>query len=80
MILLIDEFARIGRMEGIFHALSTLRSKKVIVVLAFQSLAQCEAIYSKEETRVLLDNCRAKVVCEASDPQTARMVKDWAGK
>ena len=28
MIILIDEFARLGRMEGIFNALATLASKK----------------------------------------------------
>lgn len=80
MLLIIDEFARLGRMEGIFNALATLRSKKVMVMLAFQSLAQCEVIYSREEARVLTDNCRVKVICEVSDPQTAHTVQDWAGK
>lgn len=80
MIILIDEFARLGRMEGIFNALATLASKKNSVILAFQSLAQCEVIYSKEETRVLMDNCRVKVICEVSDPQSAKAVQDWCGK
>lgn len=79
MIILIDEFARLGRME-IFNALATLASKKISVILAFQSLAQCEVIYSKEETRVLMDNCRVKVICEVSDPQSAKAVQDWCGK
>lgn len=80
ILLIIDEFARLGRIEGIFNALATLRSKKVMVLLAFQSLAQCEAIYSKEEARVLIDNCRVKCILEVSDPQTAKMVQDWCGK
>lgn len=80
MLLLIDEFARLGRIEGIFNALATLRSKKVTILLAFQSMAQMEVVYSKEEARVLTDNCRAKVICEASDPETARMATAWAGK
>lgn len=80
MIILIDEFARLGRMEGIFNALATLASKKISVILAFQSLAQCEVIYSKEETRVLMDNCRVKVICEVSDSQSAKAVQDWCGK
>lgn len=80
MIILIDEFARLGRMEWIFNALATLASKKISVILAFQSLAQCEVIYSKEETRVLMDNCRVKVICEVSDPQSAKAVQDWCGK
>ncbi|WP_270269317.1 type IV secretory system conjugative DNA transfer family protein [Enterocloster clostridioformis] len=80
MLLIIDEFARLGRMEGIFNALATLRSKKVMILLAFQSLAQCETIYSKEETRVLMENCRVKVICEVSDPNSAKVVQDWCGK
>lgn len=80
MLMLIDEFARLGRIEGIFNALATLRSKKVMVMLAFQSLAQMETIYSKEEARTLTDNCRVKVICEVSDPETGRTVADWAGK
>lgn len=80
ILLIIDEFARLGRIEGIMGALATLRSKKVMLILAFQSLAQCEAIYSKEESRVLTDNCRVKCILEVSDPQTAKTVQDWCGK
>lgn len=80
ILLVIDEFARLGKITGIFNALATLRSKKVMVMLAFQSLAQCEVIYSKEETRVLMENCRVKVICEVSDPNSAKAVQDWCGK
>lgn len=80
ILLIIDEFARLGRMEGIFNALATLRSKKVSVMLAFQSLAQCEVIYSKEETRVLTENCRVKVVCECADGETSKTISGWCGK
>lgn len=80
ILLIIDEFARIGRMEGIFNALATLRSKKVMVMLAFQSLAQCEVIYSKEETRVLMENCRVKLLCECSDNESSKTISGWCGK
>lgn len=80
IIVLIDEFIRLGRMEGIFNALATLRSKMVTLMLAFQSLAQCEVVYSRAEAKVLTDNCRVKVICEVSDPDSARTVQAWAGK
>lgn len=80
IIVLIDEFIRLGRLEGVFNALATLRSKKVMLMLAFQSLPQCEVIYSKAEAKVLTDNCRVKIVCEVSDPDSARTVQAWAGK
>ena len=80
ILLIIDEFARLGRMEGIFNALSTLRSKKVMVMLAFQSLAQCEVIYSKAESRLLMENCRIKLICECSDNESSRTISDLCGK
>ena len=27
-----------------------------------------------------MDNCRVKVICEVSDPQSAKAVQDWCGK
>ena len=80
ILLIIDEFARLGRMEGIFNALSTLRSKKVMVMLAFRSLAQCEVIYSKAESRLLMENCRIKLICECSDNESSRTISDLCGK
>lgn len=80
ILLIIDEFARLGRMEGIFNALATLRSKKVMVMLAFQSLAQCEVIYSKAESRLLMENCRIKLICECSDNESSRTISDLCGK
>ena len=79
ILVLIDEFARLGRVETIFNALATLRSKKTMVMLAFQSMAQMEVIYSKEEARVIADNCRIKVICECADPDTAKDVSAWCG-
>ena len=79
ILVLIDEFARLGRVETIFNALATLRSKKTMVMLAFQSMAQMEVIYSKEEARVIADNCRIKVICECADPDTAKDISAWCG-
>lgn len=78
-LLIIDEFARIGKVAGIFNALATLRSKKVCILLAFQSISQCESIYSHEETRTLMENCRCKLILENSDPQSAKMIIGYAG-
>lgn len=80
ILLIIDEFARLGRMEGIFNALATLASKKIMVMLAFQSLAQCEVIYSKAESRLLMENCRVKLLCECSDNESSKTISDLCGK
>lgn len=80
MLLIIDEFARLGALSGIEGALATLRSRRVNIMLCFQSLAQCEYIYGKELTRAIVNNMRIKVICECSDAETSRTISDWCGK
>lgn len=80
ILLIIDEFARLGALSGIEGALATLRSRWVNIMLCFQSLAQCEYIYGKELTRAIVNNMRIKVICECSDSETSRSISDWCGK
>lgn len=79
ILLIIDEFARIGEIKGVFNALYTLRSRNVMVLLAFQSLAQAEQIYGDDGARILMDNCRVKVILECNDPKTQKAISDWCG-
>ena len=79
ILLIIDEFARIGEMKGVFNALYTLRSRNVMVLLAFQSLAQAEQIYGDVGARILMENCRVKVILECTDPKTQKAITEWCG-
>ena len=49
----------------------------VAVVIKFKT--EEEVIYSKEEARVIADNCRIKVICECADPDTAKDISAWCG-
>ena len=79
ILLIIDEFARIGEMKGVFNALYTLRSRNVMVLLAFQSLAQAEQVYGDVGARILMENCRVKVILECTDPKTQKAITEWCG-
>lgn len=79
VLLMLDEFARFGRFEGITNALCTLRSKNVNVVLALQSLAQLDKHYGSEERRIICDNCPYKLILQAGDPETQRCLSDLIG-
>lgn len=70
LLLLMDEFARFGKLNGITSALSTLRSKKVNLALFVQSIAQIDRYYGAEERRIIFDNCQWQVILRANDPET----------
>ena len=52
-LLLMDEFARFGKLEGITSAMATLRSKNVNICLMVQSMAQLDRIYGECERRIM---------------------------
>lgn len=79
VLLLLDEFARFGKIEGIANALSTLRSKDVHIVLALQSLAQLDKFYGVDERRIICDNCQYKLILHAGDPETQKYLSDLVG-
>lgn len=70
ILLILDEFARLGKIDGIMNALSTLRSKNVHIMILTQSLAQLDVIYNRDNRKVIADNCSYKVVLSATDVET----------
>ena len=70
ILFLLDEFARLGKIEGIVNGLATLRSKNIHICILIQSLAQLDVIYGKEQRKVIADNCNYKAVLKATDPES----------
>jgi type IV secretion system protein VirD4 len=70
ILLLLDEFAQLGKMPAMSNALSVLRSKKVTMCLIIQSIAQLDEIYRHDSRKVIADNCAFKAVLGATDPDT----------
>ena len=79
ILFLLDEFPRLGKIEGITNGLSTLRSKKIHILLVIQSLAQLDDIYSKEKRKIIADNCRYKAVLNAFDTETQEYFSKMVG-
>jgi len=75
---IIDEFTRLGRLD-ILLSLGTLRSRKVAITVAMQDLSQAVTVYSPEECRTLLNLCEVICILSTHDPETCRMISDWAG-
>jgi type IV secretion system protein VirD4 len=69
VLFLLDEFPRLGKVEAV-NGLATLRSKKVIICILAQSLAQLDVIYGRGNRQVIADNCAYKAVLRATDAET----------
>ena len=70
ILFVLDEFPRLGKVEGIAAALSTLRSKKITIALVLQSPAQLDMIYGHAAARVIMDNCVYKAILGACDAES----------
>lgn len=79
ILLLLDEFPRLGKMDFFVQALATLRSKGVTICLVIQSIAQLDVIYGKDTRRIIVDNCQYKAILGATDADTQRYLSDLVG-
>lgn len=79
ILLLIDEFARLGKINNIVNGLATLRSKGIHIMLILQSLAQLDSIYGKDTRKVITDNCNYKVILNANDVDTQEYFSKLVG-
>ena len=79
ILLLMDEFPMLGKMDVIQTAISTLRSKKVTFYIAIQSIAQLDAIYGENVRKILMDNCQFKAILQVSDPDSQRYFSELFG-
>ena len=78
-LLLLDDFARFGKIELITEAITTLRSKNVNICIMLQSLAQLDRIYGVDDRRIICDNCQFKVILSAYDGDTQKHLSELIG-
>ena len=78
-LILMDEFARFGKLDAIVPAISVLRSKKVNLCLMLQSLAQLDMIYGTNVRRVILDNCQFQAILRVNDAESQKQLSDLIG-
>lgn len=67
VLIMLDEFSRIGTLPAIKSGLRTLRSRGVTFALFIQSLADLEENYGSTGGKVIAENCPYKVILGASD-------------
>ena len=79
--ILIDEAARIGKVEDLPDLMATGRKFHVNIFLFFQDLSQFRYIYKKELAEVIMNLCEAKIfISGAGDKFTTEWVSGIAGE
>ncbi len=79
ILILLDEFARLGKIEVIKNALATLRSKNITICLMIQSLAQLDEIYGEKARRGIVDNCAYKAILGVTDADSQKYFSSLVG-
>lgn len=79
LLLLLDEFPLLGKMDVITEAMTTLRSKKVTLYLVIQSIAQLDAVYGANVRKILVDNCQYKAILQVTEPETQEYLSRMIG-
>ncbi|WP_300936450.1 type IV secretory system conjugative DNA transfer family protein, partial [Turicimonas muris] len=79
ILVLMDEFARLGKFPAITSGLMTLRSAGVTFAIFIQSIASLDEIYGHTTARVILDNCSYKVILGASDVESQQYLSNLVG-
>jgi len=79
VLLLSDEFPRIGKVDVIINALATLRIKKVTIAMFLQSLSQLDLLYGVHQRKIIMDNCPYLAVLSVNDVDTQKYISQRIG-
>ena len=70
VLVLLDEFPMLGKIDVIKSGLTTLRSKNVTFCLILQSIAQLDDVYGADVRRIMVDNCQYKAILNVTEPDS----------
>ena len=76
---MLDEFARLGRIETVAEAAQFLRSYGVRLAYVVQNKAQVREIYGKDGAADVFDNLGAEIVFGTNDPDLTKELEERLG-
>lgn len=76
----LDEFTALSKLEKVIELLKLGRSKGISLWIAFQDFQQLEKIYSKEDMRTVINNCKNIAVGQIKEPDAAAYLSKRFGK
>ena len=79
VLMVLDEFDQLGRMDAIASAFKTIRSFGGRIMVISQNVAGLDAIYGRDQTRSMLANAGNKVFLATDDMESCRYVSEIIG-
>lgn len=70
ILMLLDEFPRLGVVHGIASALATLRSRRITITLLLQSISQLDYLYGSDQRKTIMDNLRYTAILGVTEQST----------
>ena len=80
VLMLLDEIARIGKIDSLPALLSVGRSAGISVNMAFQDMSQLESIYTREGSRTIFNLSEITCILSSKDGETIKTLSDIAGE
>lgn len=79
VLVLLDEFARLGRVDVVAHAFAYVAGYGLRLLCVLQSPAQLRAIYGPDMTEEIMSNCGVEVVFAPKELQVAQALSERLG-
>ena len=77
---LMDEFAKMAKVDSVMDGPDLGRSKKRYYVLVAQAIAQFERVYSKEQKQTIMSTAAVKFILPQNDPETIKEISSAVGE
>lgn len=79
LLMMLDEFPRLGKMQFLSDALSYLAGYHIKVMMMMQSLGQLDAPESYGRGNTIVESCHVRTFFTPQDPHTAQFIADSLG-
>lgn len=79
-VIMADEFANMPEMPNLANKITTLRSRRIWMVMAIQSIQQLNMVYKKETSDIIQDNCDLQVFLGCNNDDTKEAFVRSMGK
>lgn len=79
ILILLDEFPRLGKIESIETCLATSRKRGISLWLSAQSITQLQKIYGENISQTIVYLCQIIAVMSGTDAEFGKLMSAWAG-
>lgn len=79
-VFLLDEFANMPPMPGMSNKITTLRSRRVWMMMAIQSIQQLRQVYGEDTSEIIRDNCDTSVFLGSNNLGTKQIFSESMGQ